>query len=144
MGHYYPAIRQRLIQLKLHGIYMLFLIKFWIQNTFKTYSSLFVGLSFQIFLIQITKNFCFTFRHSENSSLAQNQNNNKRKKLTEKVKPELYLIIPKHKISTSKIENIINFEKRLWKKYMKTKLNIVACNILTLNFHQLWNKKFLP
>ena len=66
-----PAIftRRRLIQLKLHGIYMLFLIKFWIQNTFKTYSSLFVGLSFQIFLIQITKNFCFTFRHSENSSL---------------------------------------------------------------------------
>ena len=83
--------RRRLIQLKLHGIYMLFLIKFWIQNTFKTYSSLFVGLSFQIFLIQITKNFCFTFRHSENSSLAQNQNNNKRKKLTEKSQARIIL-----------------------------------------------------
>ena len=70
-------IRWRSIPLKFCGIYMLFIIFFWIQNTFKTYPSLLVGLSFQIFLIQITKNFCITFHHSENSSSAWIQNTNK-------------------------------------------------------------------
>ena len=61
----YIISRWRLTYLIFHGIYMLFVDFFWSQNTFWLNSSLFVGLSFLIFLIRFTNNFWFLFCHLE-------------------------------------------------------------------------------
>ena len=58
-------IRRRLTYLIFHGIYILFVDFFWSWNTFWFFSSLFVGLSFIIFLIRFTNNFWFYFCHFE-------------------------------------------------------------------------------
>ena len=59
------ASRRRLTYLIFHGIYILFVDFFWSWNTFWFFSSLFVGLSFIIFLIRFTNNFWFYFCHFE-------------------------------------------------------------------------------
>ena len=57
--------RWRLSYLIFHGISILFVEFFWLWNAFWFFCSLFIGLSFFIFLISFKNNFCLLFCHLE-------------------------------------------------------------------------------